>query len=445
MKKPLINQLINLLCLLNLNMSAQDIITKIDGSEIKAKVLEISTTEIKFKRFDYVDGPTVIIPISDLISIKYPNGNIVTFKKNNIETAKNSTSNISKLNRDTTLKTYYSTGELQSETPYVNGKINGIQKLYYKNGALISECPFVNDIANGLCKTYYKRDRKYWDSEFPFLNGMINGIVKFHYRTRGGVIVQLREVKFIENKGYYPSGELYMEIPNGNGIINGIVKYYRKDGKKLGEFTFVNNVLNGKGYDYDKNGNVRTMVDFSENENTNKPNVLGEVNQGLQQGIAYNNMLTNTNYQTVNDYTQIAINNYTKPQNEALNSNNTILQNSSQNNLNQKNVTNSESSASTNGGTTSGKDGNSPEAMECQKEAKKEFENSKEYHDFYDNRNDVTVPLLRYGELAKAKNIEIYLNHCSQYLSEQEKTALKSAMDNCRKTAAEMNGNTIQH
>lgn len=41
-------------------------------------------------------------------------------------------------------KKYYDNGNLESETPYVNGEIYGIQKIYYKNGNLESEIPFVN-------------------------------------------------------------------------------------------------------------------------------------------------------------------------------------------------------------------------------------------------------------------------------------------------------------
>jgi hypothetical protein len=89
------------------------------------------------------------------------------------------------------------------------------------------------------------------------------------------------------------------------------------------------------------------------------------------------------------------------------------------------------------------KDGNSPEGIACSKEAKSQWEASKEYHDFYDNRNNINSPQLRNGELAKAKYADILLQHCSQYLSNEEKAALTAQRDNCLKTASELNGNTI--
>ena len=104
-----------------------------------------------------------------------------------------------------------------------------------------------------------------------------------------------------------------------------------------------------------------------------------------------------------------------------------------------------ESSATSNNGntTSSGKDGNSPEGIACAKEAQSEYEQTREYHDYNENKNNINAPVLRYGELAKAKNAEVLLQHCSQYLNAQEQAMLKSVSASCRKNASEMNGNTI--
>jgi hypothetical protein len=53
----------------------QDVIIKTNGEEIQAKVLEISTSEIKYKRFDNPEGPNYIIEKSKVFMIKYENGN----------------------------------------------------------------------------------------------------------------------------------------------------------------------------------------------------------------------------------------------------------------------------------------------------------------------------------------------------------------------------------
>ena len=52
-----------------------------DGSEIKAKVLEITDKEIKYKNFDFQNGPTRYISISEVFMITYENGQKEVFNK----------------------------------------------------------------------------------------------------------------------------------------------------------------------------------------------------------------------------------------------------------------------------------------------------------------------------------------------------------------------------
>lgn len=54
--------------------NAQDVITKRNGDDIKAKVLEITLTELKYKNFNNLDGPIISIAKSDVIFVKYENG-----------------------------------------------------------------------------------------------------------------------------------------------------------------------------------------------------------------------------------------------------------------------------------------------------------------------------------------------------------------------------------
>jgi len=56
------------------SVAAQDLIILKDGNTIAAKVSEISPTEIRYKRFDNLDGPTIVIPADRVLSIRYQNG-----------------------------------------------------------------------------------------------------------------------------------------------------------------------------------------------------------------------------------------------------------------------------------------------------------------------------------------------------------------------------------
>lgn len=61
---------------------SQDIIFKKDAEEIQAKVMEIGTNDIKYKKFSNPNGPTYVISKNDLFMIKYENGEKDVFNKN---------------------------------------------------------------------------------------------------------------------------------------------------------------------------------------------------------------------------------------------------------------------------------------------------------------------------------------------------------------------------
>jgi len=63
---------------------AQDIILLKNGNEIQAKVLEITQAEIKYKRYDNIDGPTISINKTEVQLINYENGaqDIITVSSN---------------------------------------------------------------------------------------------------------------------------------------------------------------------------------------------------------------------------------------------------------------------------------------------------------------------------------------------------------------------------
>jgi hypothetical protein len=63
------------LCCLTIFFSySQDIITTKSGEDIKAKVLEVNTTEIKFKKIDNIEGPTFSVLKSEILLVRYSNG-----------------------------------------------------------------------------------------------------------------------------------------------------------------------------------------------------------------------------------------------------------------------------------------------------------------------------------------------------------------------------------
>ena len=86
-----------LLCLISHSLYAQDIITFRDGNSVKAKVLEITQTEIKYKRFSNLDGPLYTINKNTVTQIQYKGGDIEEFSN---EPVANSSTNSSSVASD---------------------------------------------------------------------------------------------------------------------------------------------------------------------------------------------------------------------------------------------------------------------------------------------------------------------------------------------------------
>lgn len=61
-------------------LNAQDTIYKRNGELISAKVLEINTKEISYKRSDLLDGPLFVINKNEVKKIKYVTGTVDSFK-----------------------------------------------------------------------------------------------------------------------------------------------------------------------------------------------------------------------------------------------------------------------------------------------------------------------------------------------------------------------------
>lgn len=78
----------------------QDIITKKDGSDIKAKVYEVTQTDIKYKRFESPDGPLYTMSKSDILIIRYKDGTKDIFAEKEASKEHKETVNTSQTNAE---------------------------------------------------------------------------------------------------------------------------------------------------------------------------------------------------------------------------------------------------------------------------------------------------------------------------------------------------------
>lgn len=71
--------IIAILCISG-TVQAQDVIVKKDNSTILSKVTKIGETEIEYKKWSNLDGPTYSISINDVKNINYQNGEVEKFE-----------------------------------------------------------------------------------------------------------------------------------------------------------------------------------------------------------------------------------------------------------------------------------------------------------------------------------------------------------------------------
>jgi len=69
------------LIILITSVCSQDIIYKIDGTEIKTKIVEITLETIKYKKFNQLEGPIRNISLTDIFLVIYEDGTREVFQK----------------------------------------------------------------------------------------------------------------------------------------------------------------------------------------------------------------------------------------------------------------------------------------------------------------------------------------------------------------------------
>lgn len=141
-----------LLCFIG-TVTAQDVIVMKDQSTIMSKVLEITSTEIKYKKWDNLDGPIYSNSKSEVLSINYENGEVEEFT----ETAKKQQSNKAPQVQYQYLNSYMtkSGGRL-----YLNGRplsdyeirrlVSSEDYQQYQKGRKLGQAGIILDVVGGI-------------------------------------------------------------------------------------------------------------------------------------------------------------------------------------------------------------------------------------------------------------------------------------------------------
>lgn len=94
------------LAAIQFSIFSQDIITKKSGEDIEAKVLEVTQTEIKYKKTNNIDGPTFTLAKTDILMIRYENGSkdIFNQQENDVEKTNKTTTTNNNTNENMTIR-----------------------------------------------------------------------------------------------------------------------------------------------------------------------------------------------------------------------------------------------------------------------------------------------------------------------------------------------------
>lgn len=121
-----------------INVVADDLILTTDSKCIKAKIVEVSKTSVKYKDVTNLNGPTFVLETSDIQSIVYENGNVQNFNKTNNNSATGST--YSTQNASSSSNYTPASGAQQQYSYNANyGKIIWDEDGYYLNGKKIAD------------------------------------------------------------------------------------------------------------------------------------------------------------------------------------------------------------------------------------------------------------------------------------------------------------------
>ena len=69
---------------LSTNIFAQDLLVKIDGDSIESKIVEVGINEVRYRQYNYLNGPLYVISKNDISKIVFENGSTEFYPKNEV-------------------------------------------------------------------------------------------------------------------------------------------------------------------------------------------------------------------------------------------------------------------------------------------------------------------------------------------------------------------------
>ena len=148
--------LIFLLCAVCL-VSAKDVIVLKNAETVEAKILEVTSNEIKYKRLNNLNGPTFSVNISEVSTVVYENGDVESFAKKASVKEENTASS-------EPVKNEVETKSEVNKLPHIEyGKVllpNGKRRRRYHGGGMYMKSREFESYLQANCYEAYKYYRK---------------------------------------------------------------------------------------------------------------------------------------------------------------------------------------------------------------------------------------------------------------------------------------------
>ena len=153
-------------------VQAQDIIITKDSKKIDAKITKVTQDEIEYKKTNNLDGPIFVIPINDINSIIYANGEVQLFETKNDITIPKAEKNIND-------NIYYKNNEYLDKSKTDDfSYISKIEDCYFIKDKKVNEKEYLNFIAKEcpVAYRYYQEGNKQCHKGLGFI---IGGCISF--------------------------------------------------------------------------------------------------------------------------------------------------------------------------------------------------------------------------------------------------------------------------
>ena len=190
-----------LMCFMASYAMAQDVIVMRDGTSILSKVLEITSTEVKYKKYSNLDGPTFSVLKTEVLVINYENGEKESFEaQENVPAVAGSEANLQTYSYEQLEGMMKSDVQIQKGLKSNNRKVKAIKIVGWTVGGLTAAIGLTMTIGGATADSqYYDYNSQSWKSESN--TGLIVGGVALVAAGAGVTTICLIRANKLKNKG----------------------------------------------------------------------------------------------------------------------------------------------------------------------------------------------------------------------------------------------------